>query len=92
MLGPLLFLAYINDLPQNIKSKVRLFADDTAIYLSLTSLSQSENLQNDLKTLEKWELEWDMEFNSSKCQVIHVTRMKHHIPTEYYLHGVLRVR
>ena len=88
VLGPLLFLAYINDLPQNVRSKVRLFADDTAIYLSLTSADQSVTLQNDLNTLEKWELEWDMEFNPSKCQVIHVTRRKHPFPTHYTLHGV----
>ena len=88
MLGPLLFLAYINDLPQNCKSKVRLFADDTAIYLSLTSLGQSKTLQNDLQMLEQWELDWDMEFNPSKCQVIHVTRMKQPIPTNYSLHNV----
>ena len=88
VLGPLLFLAYINDLPQNISSKVRLFADDTAIYLALTSANESVTLQNDLKRLEKWELEWDMEFNPSKCQVIHVTKRKHLIPTQYYLHGV----
>lgn len=89
VLGPLLFLAYINDLPQNISSKVRLFADDTAVYLTLTSANQSVTLQNDLKLLEKWELEWDMEFNPSKCQVIHVTKRKHPIPTQYFLHGVL---
>jgi hypothetical protein len=76
VLGPLLFLVYINDLPENIQSKVRLFADDTAIYLTLTSKNQSKVLQNDLCTLEKWSYDWDMEFNPSKCQVIHVTRSK----------------
>ena len=89
VLGPLLFLAYINDLPANIKSKVRLFADDTAIYLSLSSANQSSILQNDLNILEKWEQDWDMRFNPSKCQVINVTRRKQTIPTQYYLHGTL---
>jgi len=88
VLGPLLFLAYINDLPQNVRSKVRLFADDTTIYLSLTPADQSVTLQNDLKTPENWELELDMEFNSSKCQVIHVTKRKHRFPTHYTLPGV----
>jgi len=88
VLGPLLFLAYINDLPQNIQSTVRLFADDTAIYATIRSATDSVTLQNDLKRLEKWELEWDMEFNPSKCQVIHATKRKHPIPTQYFLHGI----
>ena len=88
VLGPLLFLAYINDLPQDVQSKVRLFADDTATYPTLTSGHQSETLQKDLETLEKGELDWDMEFNPSKCQVIQVTR-RHPIPTTYSLHGTI---
>ena len=88
VLGPLLFLAYINDLPQNINSKVRLFADDTAIYLAWTSANQSVTLQNDLKRLEKWESEWDMEFNPSKC----TSYPRHKKETSYshqlLLHGV----
>jgi hypothetical protein len=52
------------------------------------SANQSATLQNDLNRLEKWELEWDMEFNPSKYQVIHVTKRKHPIPTQYYFHGV----
>jgi hypothetical protein len=89
VLGPLLFLAYINDLPQNLKSEVRLFADDTAVYLTLNSIKDSITLQNDLNILEKWEADWDMEFNPSKCQVIHVTRKKHPIPSQYFLHNIL---
>ena len=61
----------------NVKSKVRLFADDTA----LTS-SQSEILQKDLH-------KWDMELNPSKCQVIHITRSKNSIPTQYTLHNCI---
>ena len=67
MLGPLLYLIYINDLPMNVESKVRLFADDTALYLTISTSSQSEILQNDLDNLERWSHKWDMEFNPSKC-------------------------
>ena len=74
VLGPLLFLLYINDLPENIQSQVRLFADDTAVYLTVDSQNDSIILQNDLDTLQKWELTWDMEFNPSKCQVLHISR------------------
>ncbi len=89
VLGPLLFLIYINDLPERVQSsKVRLFADDTAVYLSLTSASESELLQKDLSELEKWESEWDMSFNPSKCQVLHITKRKTPINTAYFLHNM----
>ena len=87
VLGPILFLIYINDLPDSTRSKVRLFADDTAIYLAVSSLQDAEILQQDLDRLHDWELQWDMEFNPSKCVVIHVTRAVNPVPSEYLLHG-----
>ena len=76
VLGPILFLAYINDLPDQVKSRVRFSADDTAIYLAISSEGESITLQNDLHTLEIWEKRWNMSFNPSKCQVLHITRAK----------------
>ena len=73
VLGPILFLAYINDLLQDIVSQVRHFADDTVIYLTVESKTDSDCLQKDLNRLQAWESKWDMEFNPSKCKVIHVT-------------------
>ena len=89
VLGPILFLAYINDLPDQVKSRVRLFADDTAIYLAISSEGESIILQNDLHTLEIWEKRWDMSFNPSKCQVLHIKRAKCPIQTRYILHGTV---
>ena len=87
VLGPILFLVYINDLPEKVKSQVRLFADDTAAYLAITKPAESKQLQDDLDTLQEWELDWNMEFNPGKCQVIRITRSRSPIPTQYSLHG-----
>ena len=89
VLGPILFLAYINDLPDQVKSRVRLFADDTAIYLAISSEGESITLQNDLHILEKWEQRWDTSFNPSKCQVLHITGAKCPIQTKYILHDTI---
>ena len=53
VLGPMLFLAYIYDLSNQVRSRVRLFADDTAMYLALDRQDKSEILQKDIESLEK---------------------------------------
>ena len=90
VLGPIPFLIYINDLLDRTRSKVRLFADNTAIYLAVSNLQDAQILQQDLDQIHEWELQWDMEFNQSKCVVIHVTHAKTPVPSEYLLHGQIR--
>ena len=87
VLGPILFLAYINDLPEKVKSQVGLFADDTAAYLAINSLADSRQLQDDLDILQDREVNWNMEFNPGKCKVIRVTRSRSPLPTTYTLHN-----
>ena len=65
VIGPVLFLAYINDLPQNIRSRVHLFADDTILYLTITSEDHYRQLQDNPDALQKWEATWRMEFNNT---------------------------
>ena len=87
VLDPILFLVYINELPQDIVSQVCLFADDTSIYLTLEDNGDSDTLQWDLDRLQEWESKWDMELNPSKCQVMRVTSSRTPISTQYILHG-----
>ena len=88
VLGPILFLAYINDLPEQVKSRVRFFADDTAMYLAISSTTEGQVLQTDLACLEQWEKMLDMQFNPFKCQVLHITRKVKPLNTKYILHNV----
>ena len=68
--GSLLFLTYINDLPNGLTSTVKLFADDTLLYGVVIEDSDFDNLQDDLNKLEIWQHEWQMQFNPSECNII----------------------
>ena len=88
-LGPILFLIFINDLPDNIRSSVRLFADDCVLYRNIHSIQDCFILQEDLTSLGQWEADWQMKFNVSKCHSMRVTRHQHHkqILFDYSLHN-----
>jgi hypothetical protein len=74
VLGPLLFLCYINDLPSVLdpKTAVRLFADDCLIYRSIISQEDQLQLQRDLHALGSWGQSWGMRFNTKKCHMMHI--------------------
>ena len=64
VLGPLLFLVYINDITDGLKSEVRIFADDTSLFVVVDDpLVAFEILNHDLKLIEKWANQWKMSFN-----------------------------
>ena len=82
VLGPVLFLIFINDLPDNIRSSVRLFADDCVLYRNIKSPIDCQILQDDLNRLSQWETDWQMKFNVAKCHSMRVTR---HLPDKQIL-------
>ena len=65
ILGPLLFLIYINDLPNRLKSNAKLFADDTSLFTIVKDKNESANIRNnDLSLISRWAYDWKMLFNS----------------------------
>ncbi|MCG8078976.1 MAG: hypothetical protein JAY75_22405, partial [Candidatus Thiodiazotropha taylori] len=87
ILGPLLFLLYINDMPGRVASTNRLFADGSLLYRKNRTAQDTDILQKDLTKLEQWEKDWQMQFNPSKCETIHITRKRNPIRRTYVLHG-----
>ena len=80
ILGPLLFLIYINDLPNELKSNAKLFADDTSLFTIVKDENESANiLNNDLSLISKWAFNWKMLFNpdpSKPAQEVLFSRKK----------------
>ena len=76
--GPLLFLIYINDLPNGLNSNVKLFADDTSQFSVVHNITDSANLLNsDLSKIKEWALQWKVSFNpdpTKKAQKIIFSR------------------
>ena len=72
VLGPLLFLIYINDIDERLLSKISKFADDTKMCRNIDSDDDAKMLQEDLRKLFQWSVDWQMLFNIDKCSVMHV--------------------
>jgi len=75
ILGPLLFLLYINDLPDVLSAETycAIFADDTKIYRQISNPHDALQLQSDIDKLGKWGNTWDLKFNSKKCVSLTIT-------------------
>merc|ERR1711915_862293 len=71
VLGPLLFIIYINDLDLGLVSKISKFADDTKLGISADSDIAVKQLQEDLKKIGEWSERWQMPFNVEKCSHAH---------------------
>ena len=90
VLGPVLFLIYINDLPKCASCRVRMYADDIKCFSRINSLADVGAFQHNIDKLMSWSCDWQLCFNVSKCKVMHIGRMN--IEKTYklaYVEGIL---
>ncbi len=78
ILGPTLFIIYINDISQDLSEQTRLplYADDAKCYRNIKTVADQHILQNDLVVLTDWCTKWGMEFNNDKCKLLTITRKR----------------
>ena len=93
VLGPLLFLIYINDLIKDMKCDARIFADDTSIFKIVNNIAEAFNdLNHDLKLVERWGRQWRMSFNPDPLkppvEVIFSTKIKPPVHPEIIFNGI----
>ena len=84
-LGPLLFLIYINDLPEFLDCTVNLFADDTKLFSEITSPSNELALQDNIYDSCNWTNKWQLMFNTKKCRPKHMHMGSKQEPETYYI-------
>ena len=94
VLGPLLFIVYINDIVKNVKCDIRLFADDTSLFSRVNDATQTAfKICEDLDKIEKWAWQWKMELNAGKSEeIIFSTKRKQpfHPPIELGNQAIVR--
>ena len=87
VLGPILFLAHINDIAECVTSDIRLFADDCVCYREIKNQDDCLLLQRDIDNLGKWAKTWGMRFQPVKCNIMRLVRKRNVIVFNYTLDG-----
>ena len=88
--GPLLFSFYINDIPVDIHSQIRLFADDCVCYREIKTVEDKLKLQKDIDLLGSWARKWGIRFQPVKCIMMQLTNKRiNKIEASYTLEGTV---
>ena len=74
VLGPLIFTIFINDLPDHVKNKCKLYTDDCKLIGIIRESGDTISIQQDINELQNWAKTWQMSFNYEKCKVMHFGR------------------
>jgi ribonucleases P/MRP protein subunit RPP40 len=85
VLGPLVFLIYINDIDNSVCNNLLKFADDTKVFSVVRNDKDISKLQNDLVNLGKWSQDWLMLFNVDECKVMHIEQINN--KANYVMNG-----
>ena len=89
ILGPLLFILYINDMPLKLRhSTIALFADYSKCYRRITKVQNCQELQDDINHLFRWSVEWGMSFKIEKCFVLSINQTNQKQPFKYTMNDV----
>ena len=72
VLGPLLFILYINDLPDSVECDCKLYADDNKLISVVRNGLEGIGMQNNIDSVTNWTKDWLMRLNASKCKVMHL--------------------
>ena len=86
VLGPTLFLCYINDLPDLLSCQVSLYADDTLLYQTVNNNKDAEVFQSDINAVYKWSLKWKMPFNEKNVRRLTSEVRSPHLITNWVPH------
>ena len=87
VLGPVLFLLFINDISSSVQSNLCLFADDCVLYRKVATLWDCQALQQDLDHLFLWLETWQLSFNVTKCYHLWITSKRTLLDFGYLLNG-----
>lgn len=88
VIGPLLFVIFINDLPEKLTNKCKLFADDSKIIARVGNEENEISLQKDINSVTDWTKEWLMKLNAKKCKVMHLGRRNNELGKKYLIEDV----
>ncbi|KAK2165457.1 hypothetical protein LSH36_50g07027 [Paralvinella palmiformis] len=72
VLGPILFVIFINDLPDVVSSTAKIFADDTKLFRAIRIIEDHDVMQQDLDNIVEWSNKWQLGFNETKCKSLHL--------------------
>ena len=87
VLAPLLFLCFVNYIPLNIASKIKLYADDILLYRKIKTRDDQNLLQDDINRLVKWSKDWQLLFNFNKCEFLCITNKRSPLTITYRMDG-----